>query len=42
VLDLTGTRLHYNRGESLINPEFLAVGDVGIDWAARMREAGLA
>jgi 3'(2'), 5'-bisphosphate nucleotidase len=41
VLDLTGKPLRYNRGESLINPEFLAVGDDVIDWAARMREAGL-
>jgi 3'(2'), 5'-bisphosphate nucleotidase len=41
VLDLTGKPLRYNRGESLINPEFLAVGDMGIDWAARMRDAGL-
>ena len=42
VLDLTGVPLHYNRGESLINPEFLAVGDTGIDWAARLREADIA
>ena len=41
VLDLTGRPLRYNRGESLINPEFLAIGDADIDWAARMREAGL-
>jgi 3'(2'), 5'-bisphosphate nucleotidase len=41
VLDLHGRPLRYNRGESLINPEFLAVGDAGIDWAARMRDAGL-
>jgi 3'(2'), 5'-bisphosphate nucleotidase len=41
VLDLTGKPLHYNRGESLLNPEFLAVGDAGIDWGARLREAGL-
>ncbi|GLQ94735.1 3'(2'),5'-bisphosphate nucleotidase CysQ [Dyella acidisoli] len=41
VLDLSGKPLHYNRGESLINPEFLAVGDAGIDWPARLREAGL-
>jgi len=41
VLDLHGKPLHYNRGESLINPEFLAVGDADIDWAARLREAGL-
>jgi 3'(2'), 5'-bisphosphate nucleotidase len=41
VLDLTGKPLRYNRGESVINPEFLAVGDNGIDWATRMRDAGL-
>lgn len=41
VLDLAGKPLHYNRGESLINPEFLAVGDAGIDWATRLHEAGL-
>ena len=41
VLDLNGQSLRYNRGESVINPEFLAVGDSGIDWATRMREAGL-
>jgi len=41
VLDLTGKPLHYNRGESLLNPEFLAVGDAGIDWGARLRDAGL-
>ncbi|RUL73954.1 3'(2'),5'-bisphosphate nucleotidase CysQ [Dyella choica] len=41
VLDLTGNPLCYNRGESLINPEFLAVGDAAIDWPARLRDAGL-
>ncbi|GAB2592836.1 3'(2'),5'-bisphosphate nucleotidase CysQ [Dyella jejuensis] len=41
VLDLAGVPLHYNRGESLLNPEFLAVGDAGIDWIMRLREAGL-
>nr|WP_275578248.1 3'(2'),5'-bisphosphate nucleotidase CysQ [Dyella mobilis] len=41
VLDLSGKSLRYNRGESVINPEFLAVGDSGIDWASRMRDAGL-
>jgi 3'(2'), 5'-bisphosphate nucleotidase len=41
VLDLAGHPLRYNRGESLLNPEFLAVGDAGIDWTVRMREAGL-
>lgn len=41
VLDLHGRPLRYNRGESLLNPEFLAVGDSGIDWTARLRDAGL-
>ncbi|WP_049623405.1 3'(2'),5'-bisphosphate nucleotidase CysQ [Frateuria defendens] len=39
VLDLDGAPLRYNTRDSLINPEFLAVGDAGIDWAARLREA---
>ncbi|WHZ20781.1 MAG: 3'(2'),5'-bisphosphate nucleotidase [Rhodanobacteraceae bacterium] len=37
VLDLQGAPLQYNRKESLLNPEFLAVGDTSIDWLARMR-----
>ncbi|KRE88545.1 3'(2'),5'-bisphosphate nucleotidase CysQ [Frateuria sp. Soil773] len=37
VLDLHGRPFRYNRGESLLNPEFIAVGDTGIDWAARLR-----
>jgi 3'(2'), 5'-bisphosphate nucleotidase len=41
VLDLGGKPLRYNRGESVINPEFLAVGDRGIDWTSRLRDAGL-
>ena len=36
VLDLEGSPLRYNRGESLLNPEFIAVGDVDIDWAERL------
>jgi 3'(2'), 5'-bisphosphate nucleotidase len=36
VLDLEGAPLRYNRGESLLNPEFIAVGDLDIDWAARL------
>jgi 3'(2'), 5'-bisphosphate nucleotidase len=36
VLDLHGEPLRYNRGESLINPEFLAVGDLEVDWATRL------
>jgi 3'(2'), 5'-bisphosphate nucleotidase len=39
VLDLYGQPFRYNRGESLLNPEFLAVGDPSIDWAARLRHA---
>jgi len=39
VLDLTGARLRYNRKDSLLNPEFIAVGDTAIDWAARLRAA---
>jgi 3'(2'), 5'-bisphosphate nucleotidase len=41
VLDLHGRSFTYNRGESLLNPEFIAVGDPGIDWAARLRDAGV-
>ena len=40
VLDLTGEPFRYNRGESLLNPEFIAVGDRTIDWAGRLREVG--
>ncbi|PWK84750.1 3'(2'),5'-bisphosphate nucleotidase CysQ [Fulvimonas soli] len=40
VLDLAGDPLRYNTRESLTNPEFLAVGDTDIDWAARLRRAG--
>lgn len=39
VLDLAGHPFRYNRGESLLNPEFLAVGDGKIDWAARLQAA---
>jgi 3'(2'), 5'-bisphosphate nucleotidase len=39
VLDLDGRPLRYNRKASLINPEFIAVGDTAIDWAARLRAA---
>jgi 3'(2'), 5'-bisphosphate nucleotidase len=40
VLDLHGEPLRYNRGESLLNPEFIAVGDRAIDWSARLQAAG--
>lgn len=39
VLDLSGQPFRYNRGESLLNPEFIAVGDVAVDWAARLQVA---
>jgi 3'(2'), 5'-bisphosphate nucleotidase len=39
VLDLQGRPFSYNRGESLLNPEFIAVGDPGVDWAGRLRMA---
>ncbi|WP_114238638.1 3'(2'),5'-bisphosphate nucleotidase CysQ [Dyella sp. C9] len=41
VLDLAGEPLRYNRGDSLINPEFIAVGDVSVDWKARLQAADL-
>jgi 3'(2'), 5'-bisphosphate nucleotidase len=37
VLDLSGQPFRYNRGESLLNPEFIAVGDGAIDWEARLQ-----
>ena len=37
VLDLAGRPFRYNRGESLLNPEFVAVGDRSIDWVARLK-----
>ena len=40
VMDLQGRTFHYNRGESLLNPEFIAVGDPSVDWASRLRAAG--
>ena len=39
VLDLHGAPLQYNRKESLLNPEFLAVGDTSVDWLDRMHAA---
>lgn len=41
VLDLQGQPLAYNAKESLINPEFMAVGDITVDWVRRLRGAGL-
>ncbi len=39
VLDLAGQPFRYNRGESLLNPEFIAVGDSSIDWPSRLQAA---
>jgi 3'(2'), 5'-bisphosphate nucleotidase len=39
VLDLYGRPFTYNRGESVLNPEFIAIGDGTIDWAARLQTA---
>src|SRR6185437_1287334 len=36
VLDLQGNTLCYNTRESLLNPEFLAIGDSSVDWLARL------
>ena len=33
VLDLTGEPLRYNTRESLINPDFVAIGDPAADWS---------
>jgi len=37
MMDLSGQPLRYNRGESLLNPHFLAVGNLGRDWLAPIR-----
>jgi len=39
VLDLSGQPFRYNRGESLLNPEFIAVGDSTVDWKTRLQTA---
>ena len=36
VVDLQGSALCYNTKESLLNPEFLALGDGSVDWLARL------
>jgi 3'(2'), 5'-bisphosphate nucleotidase len=32
ALDLEGQPLRYNQREGLINPDFIALGDVGLAW----------
>jgi 3'(2'), 5'-bisphosphate nucleotidase len=34
VIDLSGNPLRYNCKESLLNPDFLACGDLAVDWVA--------
>jgi 3'(2'), 5'-bisphosphate nucleotidase len=41
LMDLDGRPFAYNHRESLINPEFIAVGDPSVDWVSRLRGAGL-
>ena len=36
VIDLHGNPLRYNRKESLLNPEFIACGDVQVDWPGQL------
>ena len=42
VLDMQGQPFRYNTRDSLLNPEFVAVGDPSVNWLERMRvnEAG--
>jgi len=37
VLDLQGQPFRYNTRESLLNPEFVAVGDPSVNWLRRLR-----
>lgn len=39
VLDFAGRPFRYNRGESLLNPEFVAIGDPRADWSALLDAA---
>jgi 3'(2'), 5'-bisphosphate nucleotidase len=34
VTDMQGAPLRYNTKESLLNPDFLAFGDVSVGWAS--------
>ena len=38
VIDLQGSPLRYNGKESLLNPEFIACGDKGQDWARMLAD----
>jgi 3'(2'), 5'-bisphosphate nucleotidase len=39
VVDLQGAPFRYNTRESLLNPEFLALGDPSVDWLGRLHAA---
>jgi 3'(2'), 5'-bisphosphate nucleotidase len=41
VMDLSGKVLQYNTKESLLNPEFVVVGDPSRDWLANMQRLGI-
>ena len=40
VLDMQGNPLRYNTKESLLNPEFVAIGDPSVDWLTRLGARG--
>lgn len=42
VVDFTGRALRYNERDTLINPSFIAYGDAGQDWIARLAEPSAA
>jgi 3'(2'), 5'-bisphosphate nucleotidase len=37
VVDLQGAPLRYNTKDSLLNPEFLTIGDASVDWLSRLQ-----
>ncbi|MGH8147719.1 MAG: 3'(2'),5'-bisphosphate nucleotidase CysQ [Rhodanobacteraceae bacterium] len=39
IVDLHGEALRYNSKESLLNPEFLAIGDTSVDWLSKLHAA---
>ena len=42
VTDLQLRQLQYNRKDSLLNPEFLVIGDPGFDWSSVLARVGVA
>lgn len=41
VMNLNGEVLQYNTKESLLNPEFVVIGDTTHDWLANMQQLGI-